>query len=209
MPLINCPECQKQVSDKATSCPNCGHPFSPTPVAQQPQKPISPQPTNKKKNNGCGTAALVIIGIIAFLTIIGLLTGNNSANNTNSTGNDSITTNKPNEIVTLTEKLKDKKLTKIQREEIEIEIKNIKTLEFANKNISAWDRSNPKLCLAVKKAMNDPDSFEHVSTTFEYNKNNVIGTMTYRGKNAFGAKILASAKGTFDYDGNLLEISSE
>ncbi|AQW91280.1 zinc ribbon domain-containing protein [Elizabethkingia anophelis] len=208
MPLINCPECQKQVSDKATSCPNCGHPLSPTQVAQQPQKPIPPQPVNKKKN-GCGTVILVIIGIIVFLTIIGLLTGNNSANNTNSAGIDSITTNKPNEIAVLTEKLKDKKLTKIQREEIEIEIKNIKTLEFANKNISAWDRSNPKLCRAVKKAMNDPDSFEHVSTTFEYNKNNVIGTMTYRGKNAFGAKILASAKGTFDYDGNLLEISSE
>ncbi|MCT4228664.1 zinc ribbon domain-containing protein [Elizabethkingia anophelis] len=208
MPLVNCPECQKQVSDKATSCPNCGHPLNTTVAVQQLRKQIPPQPI-KKKNSGCGTAILVVIGIIAFLTIVGLLAGNNSTNNTNSAGIDSITTNKPNEIAALTEKLKDKKLTKIQREEIEIEIKNIKTLEFANKNISAWDRSNPKLCRAVKKAMNDPDSFEHVSTTFEYNKNNVIGTMTYRCKNAFGAKILASAKGTFDYDGNLLEISSE
>lgn len=28
MALINCPECNKQVSDKAKSCPNCGFPIS-------------------------------------------------------------------------------------------------------------------------------------------------------------------------------------
>lgn len=28
MALINCPECNKQVSDKASSCPNCGYPIS-------------------------------------------------------------------------------------------------------------------------------------------------------------------------------------
>jgi RNA polymerase subunit RPABC4/transcription elongation factor Spt4 len=27
MALINCPECNKEVSDKAKSCPNCGYPF--------------------------------------------------------------------------------------------------------------------------------------------------------------------------------------
>lgn len=28
MALINCPECGKQISDKATVCPNCGYPIS-------------------------------------------------------------------------------------------------------------------------------------------------------------------------------------
>jgi hypothetical protein len=28
MPLINCPECGAQVSDKAVSCPSCGHPMN-------------------------------------------------------------------------------------------------------------------------------------------------------------------------------------
>lgn len=27
MALINCPECKKQVSDKASACPNCGYPL--------------------------------------------------------------------------------------------------------------------------------------------------------------------------------------
>lgn len=30
MPLINCPECEKEVSNKAISCPNCGSPISPS-----------------------------------------------------------------------------------------------------------------------------------------------------------------------------------
>lgn len=28
MALINCPECNKEVSDKANNCPNCGYPLS-------------------------------------------------------------------------------------------------------------------------------------------------------------------------------------
>lgn len=27
MSLINCPECQKEISDKAASCPHCGYPI--------------------------------------------------------------------------------------------------------------------------------------------------------------------------------------
>ena len=27
MALINCPECKKEISDKAASCPNCGNPI--------------------------------------------------------------------------------------------------------------------------------------------------------------------------------------
>lgn len=28
MALINCPECQKQISDQAQSCPQCGYPLA-------------------------------------------------------------------------------------------------------------------------------------------------------------------------------------
>lgn len=28
MALINCPECGAQISDKALTCPNCGHPMT-------------------------------------------------------------------------------------------------------------------------------------------------------------------------------------
>ena len=28
MSMINCPDCGKEISDKAVSCPNCGYPLS-------------------------------------------------------------------------------------------------------------------------------------------------------------------------------------
>ncbi len=34
MAIINCPECNKEVSDKAVSCPNCGCPILDSPVSQ-------------------------------------------------------------------------------------------------------------------------------------------------------------------------------
>lgn len=36
MALIKCPECGKQVSDKASSCPQCGCPISGSSVASKP-----------------------------------------------------------------------------------------------------------------------------------------------------------------------------
>ena len=32
MPLIDCPQCGKSVSDEARACPNCGHPIAETPA---------------------------------------------------------------------------------------------------------------------------------------------------------------------------------
>ena len=33
MALVNCPECQRQVSTSATTCPGCGHPLRPSSTA--------------------------------------------------------------------------------------------------------------------------------------------------------------------------------
>ncbi|MBA5246567.1 hypothetical protein H1R16_10235 [Marnyiella aurantia] len=106
----------------------------------------------------------------------------------------------------LQKELDNKNLTNVQKEEIEIEIKKIRSQKWAKKNINALDNSNPKLERAVKKVMNDDKSFEHVSTKYSFTKNEVIATMTYRGSNAFGAKVIEQITGTFDYDGNLVSV---
>ena len=48
--LINCPECELQVSDKAVSCPHCGYPMQPAKISKQKNK------TNKHRRlpNGFG-----------------------------------------------------------------------------------------------------------------------------------------------------------
>ena len=54
MPLINCPECNNQVSDVASTCPKCGFPF---------KKSLSEskESTNKVKKVG------ILLGIGIFL----------------------------------------------------------------------------------------------------------------------------------------------
>jgi hypothetical protein len=88
MAMIKCMECGKEISDRATSCPNCGCPVGfgnpATNNAQYQQNnafqqapPIQPQPVrayiNKPtKNSGLGIAALIlsILGITFFIGII-------------------------------------------------------------------------------------------------------------------------------------------
>lgn len=59
MALINCPECNKQVSDKAPACPHCGY----TEAKLQKSIPIPKQIPSQKKaptQYGCGTIILLI-----------------------------------------------------------------------------------------------------------------------------------------------------
>ncbi len=57
MSMLNCPECNKRVSEKVTSCPKCGYPFS-----QGECKKIVKKETNIRQF-GC----LFIIGIIFLI----------------------------------------------------------------------------------------------------------------------------------------------
>lgn len=88
MAMINCPECGKEVSDKAANCPGCGCPIgfgsagAGTNGAQYHQantyqQNFTPQPVRAyvhepEKNSGLGVAALVfsILGITFFIGII-------------------------------------------------------------------------------------------------------------------------------------------
>lgn len=45
MALIKCPECGKEISDKALTCPNCGNPIAPVPPAVNLNAPVQSTPT--------------------------------------------------------------------------------------------------------------------------------------------------------------------
>ena len=56
------------------------------------------------------------------------------------------------------------------------------------------DGQNYQVVQAVKKSMNDPDSFEHIETRHVDNgTGDVAVTMMFRGKNAFGGKVINRA----------------
>jgi predicted amidophosphoribosyltransferase len=58
--LISCPECKKECSDEAPSCPHCGHPLK---VANE---KIQLTPANKRK-----APIFLILSVIALVLTLG------------------------------------------------------------------------------------------------------------------------------------------
>ena len=57
MALVKCPECGREVSDAAASCPGCGHP-----IAQQPTLQPILQPAQKWSPGVAAVLSLIIPG---------------------------------------------------------------------------------------------------------------------------------------------------
>jgi hypothetical protein len=74
---------------------------------------------------------------------------------------------------------------------------------------SSWDGSHRGLESTIKKAMNDPNSFEHVQTTYSDNGNYLTVAMVYRGKNLYGGMVKNRVVAKADLDGNVLNIISD
>ncbi len=68
MALINCSECGKEESDKASACPNCGAPISVhTPLKEHLESPIQVKRPGSKLE-ALGTL-LIIVGIFAGFAV--------------------------------------------------------------------------------------------------------------------------------------------
>ena len=62
MPLITCPECAKNVSDQAASCPHCGYP-----VAKRPETELTSSDISDRRSDWSVLDDLAVILIIAGL----------------------------------------------------------------------------------------------------------------------------------------------
>lgn len=71
---------------------------------------------------------------------------------------------------------------------------------------SAWDGEHINLTRFIKEKMNDPSSFDHISSTYVDHWTYLIVTETYRGKNAFWAKIIDKTVAKVDMSWNILSI---
>jgi ribosomal protein L40E len=69
MALINCPECETEVSDKAEKCPKCHYPIN---QQLEVSKSESPTVVNVKAKEGCFLQTLNIGCLIIFF-IIGVI----------------------------------------------------------------------------------------------------------------------------------------
>ena len=81
MALVNCPECNKEVSDSALSCPHCGFQLREEEVQTVKNQVKKP----KKKSNGCLIWLIIIAAAIAFFYIIGSNDDSSSSSSSPST----------------------------------------------------------------------------------------------------------------------------
>lgn len=73
---------------------------------------------------------------------------------------------------------------------------------------SSWDGSLPSLKNYIKENLQNPDSFEHVETSFRDDGDGLTVKMKYRGENGFGAIRTQTAIVKTDYEGNILNLIS-
>lgn len=82
MALINCPECKKEISDTAPSCPNCGYIMK-----SNSEKKHSIKKKTTTRKTGCGTIIFALL-IVISLTILLSTLSNDEDNSENQ--NDSV-----------------------------------------------------------------------------------------------------------------------
>lgn len=68
MALINCPECKKEISDSAKSCPSCGYELKQSELRKEEKKVIVKSELAHKKKSILG--GVVIIGIIIISAVV-------------------------------------------------------------------------------------------------------------------------------------------
>ncbi len=81
--------------------------------------------------------------------------------------------------------------------------------ELVEKQFSSLDGSHPRLTRLIKKAMNDPDSYEHDETVYWDMEDYLVVRTSFRGRNAFGGMVRNYVKAKVDFEGNVLEIIEE
>lgn len=81
--------------------------------------------------------------------------------------------------------------------------------DVIEKQFNVWDGSHIKLTRLIKETMNDPESYEHVKTTFEIKRTYMLVMTEFRGKNSFGGKVKNTIVVKVDANGNVIELVSQ
>lgn len=67
-----------------------------------------------------------------------------------------------------------------------------------------WERTGPVLETHIKGRMHDPDSFEHIETSYRDNGDRIIVSTTFRAKDRQGETQIVVAVGHISLDGHIL-----
>jgi len=80
--------------------------------------------------------------------------------------------------------------------------------DIIEKQFSSWDGSHINLTKAIKESMNDPSSFEHISTKYFDLGDHLKVVTEFRGNNSFGAKVKNTVIAQVGLDGHIIEMET-
>ena len=181
MAVIECPTCNKKISDKLKYCVFCKHKFASTLSPNELEN--SDSTIQIPKFNYKGVAATIAISVLLGYLIIGPdAKPKNYSNTYQSQSRESPAAPKEQPSI------QDKHQSKIESQ------------------FSAWNGSHKALVRLVKDGMNDPKSFEHVKTTYTEQADIILVLMTYRGKNGFNAVVTERIYAEITLDGKVISV---
>lgn len=86
------------------------------------------------------------------------------------------------------------------------EYKEEQRLKDIEDQFSAWDGSHTLTVEALKKTLNDPDSFKHYETSYRDEGSTIVVRMEYGAANAFGGIVRKYIVSRFTTSGNFVEV---
>lgn len=78
--------------------------------------------------------------------------------------------------------------------------------KWVTAQFSGWDGSHREFTRYIKSTMKNPNSYEHVSTSYRKNYNSLTVRTTYRGTNSFGAVVTETATAEIDKNGKIVKV---
>lgn len=69
MPLVYCPECQSEVSDRAAACPRCGYPIA---SGNLPARQPTPPPVTRPRRQGSFLSPRFALAATGFVALTGI-----------------------------------------------------------------------------------------------------------------------------------------
>lgn len=76
-------------------------------------------------------------------------------------------------------------------------------IQKIQKLFSAWDGSHIELTKKIKKALNDPQSYEHIETTYRDLDSTLVISTVFTAKNGFGGRLKQEVIVISDTSGNI------
>ncbi len=101
-------------------------------------------------------------------------------------------------------------LTKIQfvldPEQKEINDVKERRQHLIDRQFAGFSGANVYVQRAIKENMNDPDSYDHIETTYSDKGKYILVFTKFRGKNSFGGTIIQNVTAKVDIEGNVISL---